>query len=274
MAFDSQVIAELRALAAAEGLDPAALLAVAEVESGGRAFTLVEGRRLPVILYEYHVFWRNLSPARRPEAVRLGLARPRWKDLPYPPTQRARYAQLARAAAIDREAAHAACSWGIGQVLGENARALGYASAVALAEEAMSGVTGQARVMLRFIAANGLGPAMAARDWAGFARIYNGAGQVATYAARLVAAHARHGGAAPPPAAPALRLGAEGPEVAALQRRLAALGHPLVADGDFGPATLHALRRFQTAQGLAPDGIAGAATLARLAAHTADAAVP
>src|SRR4051794_41760986 len=57
----------------------------------------------------------------------------------------------------------------------------------------------------------------------------------------------------------ALRAGAGGSTVVALQR---ALGVP--ADGQFGPITRRAVRRFQRAHGLAVDGIAGPATLGAL----------
>src|SRR4051794_13149285 len=57
----------------------------------------------------------------------------------------------------------------------------------------------------------------------------------------------------------ALRAGVGGSTVVALQR---ALGVP--ADGQFGPITRRAVRRFQRAHGLVVDGIAGPATLGAL----------
>jgi peptidoglycan hydrolase-like protein with peptidoglycan-binding domain len=57
----------------------------------------------------------------------------------------------------------------------------------------------------------------------------------------------------------ALKSGAAGNTVVALQR---ALGVP--ADGAFGPITRRAVRRFQRAHGLTVDGIAGPATLGAL----------
>lgn len=55
-----------------------------------------------------------------------------------------------------------------------------------------------------------------------------------------------------------LREGSEGPEVAALQVRLAKLGYDAgEPDGKFGPVTKDALLEFQREHGLYPDGIAG-----------------
>jgi putative chitinase len=76
------------------------------------------------------------------------------------------------------------------------------------------------------------------------------------------------------PAEPALRLGMRSAAVAEMQRRLAAAGHPVAIDGDFGPGTETALRAFQAAKGLAVDGVAGAATLAALAGPATEPIIP
>jgi hypothetical protein len=65
---------------------------------------------------------------------------------------------------------------------------------------------------------------------------------------------------------PNLRRGAKGPAVAALQRFLSHLGYALVADGDFGRNTEHAVRAFQSAMGLQVDGVAGPQTKQAIAA--------
>ena len=70
---------------------------------------------------------------------------------------------------------------------------------------------------------------------------------------------------APAPRPEILRAGASGPAVAALQQDLSAAGYPVPADGVFGPETLAALIRFQTANGLTADGIVGPGTWARFA---------
>ena len=71
------------------------------------------------------------------------------------------------------------------------------------------------------------------------------------------------------PAATTLRRGDKGPAVAALQRRLHALGYWLGARNDtFGPLTEQAVTAFQKVEGLGPDGVAGPATLAALEGAT------
>jgi peptidoglycan hydrolase-like protein with peptidoglycan-binding domain/DNA invertase Pin-like site-specific DNA recombinase len=63
--------------------------------------------------------------------------------------------------------------------------------------------------------------------------------------------------------------------VRALQRRLRVLGaHPGPIDGRFGPRTAAAVRRFQSAQRLAVDGIVGTETQRRLARATTSARAP
>lgn len=62
-----------------------------------------------------------------------------------------------------------------------------------------------------------------------------------------------------------LQGGASGASVAELQRRLEALGYnPGPVDGQYGAQTLQAMRAYQQANGLAPDGVAGPETLQHL----------
>jgi peptidoglycan hydrolase-like protein with peptidoglycan-binding domain len=65
---------------------------------------------------------------------------------------------------------------------------------------------------------------------------------------------------------PTLRRGSRGPDVVKLQQQLSAAGfNPGAADGIFGAKTDAAVRAFQTARGLAVDGIVGPKTWAALA---------
>jgi peptidoglycan hydrolase-like protein with peptidoglycan-binding domain len=69
----------------------------------------------------------------------------------------------------------------------------------------------------------------------------------------------------PPPAPVGLRMGASGPEVLALQQKLASLKYDVAADGRFGPGTAQAVLAFQKVEGLGRDGVAGPQTMGRLA---------
>jgi len=56
-----------------------------------------------------------------------------------------------------------------------------------------------------------------------------------------------------------LRRGSKGDDVKRMQAKLG-----LSADGDFGPGTEAALRKWQSANGLTADGVAGPKTLSKL----------
>ncbi len=64
--------------------------------------------------------------------------------------------------------------------------------------------------------------------------------------------------------ASAFRVGDQGSEVAEIQGELASLGYDVSADGDFGPATAEAVKAFQEANGLDPDGLVGETTYSML----------
>jgi putative chitinase len=69
----------------------------------------------------------------------------------------------------------------------------------------------------------------------------------------------------PPSAHPPLHRGMTGNDVILLQETLRARGSIVAIDGDFGPGTEMAVKRYQTGQGLEADGIVGPATWAALA---------
>ena len=271
--FSRDTISEITRTAEALGIEPAALLAVAEVESGGRAFTLIAGRREPLIRFEGHYLDRRLRGAARARARAERLAHPRPGAIRNPSAQAARWRLLDRAAAIDRGAALESVSWGIGQVMGAHWAWLGYGDVEALVAEARSGVAGQVRLMHRYIEKAALVPALRARDWPAFARGYNGPAYARNrYDSRMDAAYRRFARAQAPvqPRRMAidddalLARGAEGEPVRALQRALSALGYRVAIDGRFDGATEAAVRRLQRAEGLVIDGIVGPRTRAAI----------
>jgi hypothetical protein len=200
--FAHETIEEIARTADAMELERAALLAVAEVESGGVAFTLVDGMRKPVIRFEGHYFDRRLGGARRDRARSEGLASPTAGKIANPRRQAERWAMLLRARSIDAKAADESVSWGIGQVMGAHWAWLGYGSVADLVAEACDGVAGQTRLMLRYIDKAGLAAALRRHDWHAFARGYNGPAYARNaYHSKMAEAYARH--ARNPLAAPA-----------------------------------------------------------------------
>ena len=274
--FGSEIRSEIEIIAREAGIEPAALLAIAEVESGGRAFAVVSGKQEPLIRFEGHYFDRLVVKRLRDEAREKGLASQSMGAVKNPASQAARWKLLEDAMAIDRAAALQSVSWGIGQVMGSHWKELGYGSVDSLVVEARSGVAGQVRLMLRFLETNGLTGTIRRHDWAAFARAYNGPRyKVHRYDSRIAAAYAKHKrGVSAAASGEMLRRGDRGEAVKDLQRALTAAGYPAAQDGAFGPATAGAVERFQVDAGLGVDGIAGPATFEALAKTHGGASAP
>jgi len=231
------------------GVDLATLWAVMTVETRGCGF--LPSRR-PVILFERHIFHRITDG--RFDAHAPDLSNPRAGG--YGAGGEAQHERLARALALDRRAALESTSWGLGQVMGFNARHAGYRSVETMVRAMTLGENSQLKAMIGFIRSNGLATLLKRRDWKEFARLYNGADyQRNKYDERLALAHARYA-AGPLP----------GLSVRAAQMYLTFLGYsPGAVDGWFGTNTQKAVQQFQQAQGLAVTGRLDVATLAVLA---------
>ena len=144
--------------------------AVLDVETNGRGFD-AKGR--PRMLFEPHVFWRELGKGpSRDLAERKGLAYPRWRR-DYPSDS---YPRLASAMSINEEAALRSASWGLGQIMGFNCVLAGYPSARAMVTDFLDDEERHLEAMVTFIVQAKLDRFLRARDWAGFALGYNGAG--------------------------------------------------------------------------------------------------
>ncbi|WP_299937952.1 N-acetylmuramidase domain-containing protein [uncultured Nitratireductor sp.] len=266
--FSDAEIGEIRDAALAAGLEPALLLAVAQVESGGQVSAMVRGRAEPPIRFEGHYFDRRLSGAKQAAARAAGLASPEAGAVANPRSQAARWALLKEAARIDRKAAYESVSWGVGQVMGAHWSWLGFADVEALVAEAREGLAGQMRLMLRYIEKAGLKEPLAAHDWARFARGYNGPGYRRNrYDRKLAQAYRAYAGKRVEGRQAAdglLKMGARGEAVESVQTMLSAQGYPVAVDGVFGRRTEEALKRFQAEAGVTVDGVVGPVTRAAL----------
>lgn len=186
--------ADIDRIAADLKVEAAAFRAVIEVEAAGFGFDKA-GR--PKALFERHHFYRNLKalPEQQAAAVAAGLAYPKWGEKPYPKGSDAVYAEITRACAINEDAALLSTSWGLGQIMGFNYRMVGRPSVQAMVKEAADAEAGQLRQMAAFIRASGLQGALATKDWAKFARGYNGPSYAKNaYDAKLAKAYVKFQG--------------------------------------------------------------------------------
>ncbi len=285
----NQFAGEVVSAAVANGIEPAALLAVVEIESSGNPFE--QDGVTPRFLFERHIFHRQLqsrAPDKLGEAVAQGMAHHDWRRATQYKDQRTsadRMVLLQRARAIDAECANRSCSWGLGQVMGFNAPELGFADATSMVEGIKTGgVMAQIVLMIKIIKRKNILGTLNAHDWAGFALRYNGKGFKAnSYDTKLANAYARWVGNVPAPSAgspvvpvplpvplpvPSAGVLVEGTSSErvrqlqiALNERNFSVGQ---ADGDFGPLTREALKAFQRANGITETGAADAATLRAL----------
>jgi hypothetical protein len=161
------------------GVTPKHMKASKKVEAPRGAF---DDRGRSSILFERHVFSRNTTPKGRFNAHHPDLSAVSGYGPGGYGSFDSQYGKLERAYALDPEAAFEACSWGAFQVLGENATALGYASARAMAIELAKSEAAHLESYVRFIKVNGLAEKLG-RCRAGdpdscipFVQGYNGAG--------------------------------------------------------------------------------------------------
>lgn len=173
--------------------------AVLDVEARGSGFD-AKGR--PTMLFEPHLFWREMggSGAKRSRAAALGLAYEKWGAKPYPSDS---YPRLLLAMQIDETAALRSASWGLGQLLGSNHVAAGYATPQAMVAAFCDSEAAQLEGMAGFIRKGGLDRHLRAHAWAAFARLYNGPGYAKNqYDVRLARAYARWRGISDTPWSP------------------------------------------------------------------------
>lgn len=142
-----------------------------DAETTGTGFD-DQGR--PKMLFEGHVFYRNLPKSKRQRALDAGLAWKTWGQRK--PYLKDSYPRLVQAMKIDETAALKACSWGLAQVLGENHLAAGYETVQEMVRAMMADEENHLAAAVNFIKANNLDDELRAHDWSGFARGYNGPG--------------------------------------------------------------------------------------------------
>lgn len=209
--------------------DAEALWAILRVETKGFGFF---ADRRPKILFERHIFRGRTRGRFDAQAPDLSNKTPGGYS-----SGTAEYTRLKRAMLLDRDAALASVSWGLGQVMGFNAVKIGYASA----DEMISAFAGDEAAQIlgcaRFIIATpALHKAYLTHRWDKVAFFYNGSNYaINAYDTKLAAAHREF-----------REKGCPSIELRATQAYLTYLGFdPKGIDGLLGTGTKNALLAFR-----------------------------
>lgn len=189
------------------GVDLNSLLAVVAVETAGQGIAPKTGK--PVIRFEVHQFYERYGHLNqvafdahftfdhvykyKGHALRVanGTA---WIPLHTSTAgQAAEWLALQTAMELDASSAQYAIestSFGIGQIMGFNYRAVGYATPFEMMRDAYN-INAQVQMLVAFVESDiRILTALRRKDWSTFARYYNGTGQVLVYSKLLSAAYA------------------------------------------------------------------------------------
>lgn len=178
-------------------LEPAVIKAVNAVESSGRGF-FING--LPKILFEGHIFWRQLQQrGYNPATMQKG-----FEDVLYPVWTKKFYFgdkrewdRMEKAISISpdsqvAEAAYSSASYGLFQIMGFHFSALGYEDIVGFVADMKESEGKQLDVFGKYLQVNNLTIYLKNHQWAEFAKRYNGSGYLDNrYDTKLADAYAR-----------------------------------------------------------------------------------
>ncbi len=264
---------DLPRIGAEIGVGEDELHAFADTESAGTGFDNL-GR--PKMLFEPHVFYRNLKGAERDRAVKQGLAYREQGQEPYPKDS---YPRLVAAMEINEAAALKSASWGLFQILGENHVMVGFPTVQDMVRAFMQDEEAHLAAAVRFLVAAKIDDDLrelaklkrptTPEDCIPIVRVYNGSGfRRNDYHTKFAKAHNKWRGipdtpfTVPTPTVvvpdPALILKA--------QQRLYDLGYIEVGnrDGKNGPRTKAAISSFQGDNNLVLTGELSPQTLNKL----------
>lgn len=168
------------------GVDPRAIKAVVAVESGKTGFGPA---KLPLVLAEPHIFSRLTD--HQYDAKYPAISYRKWDKTKYPKDQASRWDQITRMVSLDVDAGFSSASYGRFQLMGFNHKLCGYADPWSMVLAHSRDEEAHLMAFEQFIINTGLLPALKARNWAKFAKGYNGASYaVNKYDQRLAAAFA------------------------------------------------------------------------------------
>jgi hypothetical protein len=169
----------IKDLAIRLGLEPALLKAVQLVEAAGRDGFLADGR--PQILFEGHIMYKEVHK-KFPDRDLAYLCK-RFSMVFYPKWDKSKYfgglgeyKRLELAKEIDEECALKATSWGMFQIMGFNHNLCGCKDVFDFVHKMSESHEKQLELMYYFMNNSGCLKELKEKDWAGFAKKYNGPG--------------------------------------------------------------------------------------------------
>ena len=215
------------------GIDSATLWTLLAVETKGVGF-LPDKR--PDILFERHIFSRQTHGVY--DTAYPGISNPQPGG--YGASGANQYVRLAQAIALNRTDALSSASWGIGQIMGFNYVASGFASVDDMVAAMSASENAQLSAMAAFLQSNKLAAPLQQKNWAAYAKAYNGPNYaINQYDQKLAASYQKYSTSAQPDI-----------DARAAQLYLIYLGYnPGPVDGMPGSKTLSALASFLVKQG-------------------------
>ena len=161
------------------GIEPALLKAVQIVEAAGRDGFLSDGR--PQILFEGHIMYKDFHK-KFPDRDLAYLCK-KFSMVFYPKWDKSKYfgglgeyKRLELAKEIDEECALKATSWGMFQIMGFNHNLCGCKDVFDFVHKMSESHEKQLELMYYFMNNSGCLKELKEKDWAGFAKKYNGPG--------------------------------------------------------------------------------------------------
>ena len=199
----------------------------------------------PQILFERHIFRRETGGRFDKIAPHLSGPQGGYGGLATQYGKLEEAVSLCEDAGLSPEPALRATSWGLGQVMGFNAAVAGFASATEMVKAMQDSEDAQIMAMARFMRSQNLHKALLRRDWAAFARGYNGKSYAQNrYDIKLEQSYARLSSGSMPNL-----------QLRAAQIALLYLGFaPGKIDGVIGQRTRNAISSFRLQAGL-PAGV-------------------
>lgn len=169
----------IKDLAIRLGLEPALLKAVQLVEAAGRDGFLADGR--PQILFEGHIMYKEVHK-KFPDRDLAYLCK-RYSTIFFPKWDKSKYLggvheykRLKLAKEIDEECALKSASWGMFQIMGFNHKICGCQDVYDFVHKVSESHEKQLELMYYFMHNSGCLKNLKEKDWAGFAKKYNGPG--------------------------------------------------------------------------------------------------